>query len=150
LNEWLNEVCVHELVVAADNINIEASQNLWTFSIDVNRAAAMVRDDVEHFVLKIVAAWHRQRRERRLAPMLFYCWHDAQAGQLRISAVSGSHGRLPFGGQPEQVPDLSVIVTDWLRSPYHDGIPRVEFESAGSAREPVSDSRLSIWVTELS
>jgi len=149
LIEWLNDVCAHELVVAADNVNIEARQNLWTFSIDVNRAAQMVRDDVEHFVLEIVAAWRQQLRERGAAPMLFYCWHDGQAGQLRISAVSRSHGQLPFGCQLEQVAELSVVLNDWLRSPDLDGIPRVELESAGSERDPVSDSPLPIWAAEL-
>ena len=54
-------------------------------------------------------------------PMVLYCWVDELAGELRLSLVSASHGRLPFGRPPEIVESLVEIVREYLACAYHDG-----------------------------
>lgn len=42
-------------------------------------------------------------------PIKFYCWFDELSSQLRLSAISSQHNKLPFGCQLN-VCDLSEIV----------------------------------------
>ena len=46
--------------------------------------------------------------------MRFYCWHDAQAGQLRFSLVSAGLEPLPFGCPVESEAELGQVVRDFL------------------------------------
>jgi hypothetical protein len=65
--------------------------------------------------------------------MTMYFWHDEQAGQLRMSAIGGITGDLPFGCKVRLVASVSPIIQAWRENPYLEGIPfkefrRVEFE----------------------
>jgi hypothetical protein len=146
---WLKKVSAHSLLVQPDDINAEALANLHWLSLESEQARDVTTECVQRLINDVVAAWRGQQRERSLPEIVFYCWHDAQAGQLRISAVSRNHGRLPFGCQLEQVAELSVVVNDWLESPYRDGIPSRELQSDENARQEASDLVQAVWVTRL-
>ena len=53
--------------------------------------------------------------------MQFYCWHDAQAGQLCFSLVSVGGAGLPFGCPIEPVSVLRAVVQDFLGAVEADG-----------------------------
>ncbi len=129
--EWLDEVAADTVVIRPDDINAEARGNLWTFALEPEQQAAVTTAEVEEFVQAVAAARARSLAECGHA-MLFYCWHDVQAGQLRLSLVSPLHGRLPFACDVERVSDLNVIVRGFLQlAPF-------------SAASP-----LPVWVREL-
>lgn len=120
---WLPEVCADAVIVEPGDINAEANGNLWRFSISSGMAAAMTVADVEAFAAAVAEARRAWLLARRSGPMVLYWWHDAQAGQLRFSLVSASHGRLPFGCVVIPAASLQVIAGAWLKSPGLDGIP---------------------------
>ena len=113
---WLAEMAADGVVVRPDDINAEARGNLWTFSLSPEQAAAVTPSDVEEFVRAVAGTRSRWLATNGDGHMLLYCWHDAQAGQLRLSLVSVTHGRLPFGCPVEPVEELSAVVWPFLGS----------------------------------
>ena len=111
---WLAEVEAAAVVVQPDDIIAEAHGNLWTFGLDDDQRAAITSDEVEAFIRAVFIARGRWLTERQAGSMRFYCWHDAQAGQLRFSLVSAAHDSLPFGCPIELVKDLNVVIQSFL------------------------------------
>jgi len=77
--------------------------------------------------------------------MIFYCWHDRQARQLRFSLVSSAHGRLPFACEIE-VTDMagvvgSIVQDDWLNPNWG--------QDDGSDAKPRLPLALPVFVHEL-
>ncbi|HDS0949415.1 TPA: hypothetical protein QDZ34_001038 [Stenotrophomonas maltophilia] len=118
LEDWFLFAVEDALVIDTDFINEEARGNLCSFSPaegcepDAGALAAFVRRVAAHRALELDGH-----------PMRFYCWHDAQARQLRLSLVSTAHGRLPFGCVHETTPDVDCVVRaiveqDWLNPSY--------------------------------
>jgi hypothetical protein len=114
--EWLSEVAADAVVVQPGDAVVEARGNLWTFGLDDEQRAAVTPADVEAFVRAVVAARGRWLAENAAGPMRIYCWHDAQAGQLRFSLVSAGHAGLPFGCPVEPVAVLRAVVQGFLGS----------------------------------
>lgn len=72
---------------------------------------------VEQWLRAVVAGKRQQLlAQRGNYPMQFYCWHDAQASQLRFSLVSGA-AALPFGC-PLRLAELSVVAQEFLAQEY--------------------------------
>ncbi len=112
--EWLEEVANDPVTINTSDEGLlsECRENLWTFSLSQNEAEATSADDAVTFLASIMQFRERQIKARPgpITPMIFYCWFDEQASQLRFSLVSASHKQLPF-----------------LSSRYHNGIPLSEF-----------------------
>jgi len=73
--------------------------------------------------------------------MRFYCWHDFQSRQLRLSLVSASHGRLPFGRVVEETGDLQRVIReivdfDWLNET-HMQAPESSHEDSEELPRPL-------------
>jgi len=118
LEDWFQFAVEDALVIDVDCINEEARGNLCSLSPaegcepDPAALAAFVRRVAAH-----------RAPELHGHPMRFYCWHDAQARQLRLSLVSTAHGRLPFGCVHETTPDVervvrAIVERDWLNLAY--------------------------------
>lgn len=120
---WLAEIAADSVAVHADNIGIEASANMWSISLSPEQTEAVSAAEVEEFVRAIAVARGKWLAAHGKGPMTLYCWHDEQAGQLRFSLVSASHGRVPFGCEVVPVEDLAAVVRGFLDSPYLSGIP---------------------------
>jgi hypothetical protein len=120
---WLAEVTTDAVVVCPDDLDAEACGNMWSFSFLPEQAAAVSEAKVVEFLQAIAAARGRSLAAQGTGPMLLYCWNDQQAGQLRLSLVSASHGRLPFGCEVVPVEDLGAVVRSFLGSPHLGGIP---------------------------
>jgi hypothetical protein len=52
--------------------------------------------------------------EYGVGPMRFYCWCDAQAGQLRFSLVSAGPSLLPFRCLVEPAAELGAAARNFL------------------------------------
>ncbi|MGL6076256.1 MAG: hypothetical protein ACRC8S_19040 [Fimbriiglobus sp.] len=117
---WLAEVAADLVVVRPDDIIAEALGNLWTFNLTAEERAVVTVADVEEFIWAIAAARGRWLTGLRSRPMRLYCWHDAQAGQLRFSLVSDNSGLLPFACAFEPVSELRAVVREFL-GPTADG-----------------------------
>jgi hypothetical protein len=113
-SEWHAEVAADAVVVRPDDITTEARGNQRSFRLDDGHRAAVAPSEVEEFVRAIAAARGRWLTERGAGPMRFYCWHDAQAGQLRFSLVSAGQAALPFGCPVDPATDLAVVVRQFL------------------------------------
>jgi hypothetical protein len=134
--EWLAEVSMDAVVVWPDDIGAEARGNSWSFSLTPEQAAAVSPADVEAFAAGVADARRSWLSARGAGPMVLYWWHDAQAGQLRFSLVSASHGQLPFGCEVAPAASLAEVAADWLGSPHLHGVPRGELRPLGPSGEP--------------
>ena len=112
--EWLAEVAADSVVVRPDDVDVEGCRNLWSFSLSPEQAAGVTVDDVCEFAAGVAAGRRAWLTASGAGPLTMYWWHDVQAGQLRFSLVSASHGRLPFGCAVTAAPCLVVVAADWL------------------------------------
>ncbi len=115
--EWLPEVAADEIIIEPSSIVAEARGNLWSFSITSTQAAALHPSHVTSFVLAVAETRSRYLLAHGATAMLFYCWHDEQAAQLRFSLVSAEHGYLPFGCSIDPAGKLESVVASFLNSP---------------------------------
>ena len=116
-----------------DDINHEATTNMWSFSPTDEETPQIHAAEIVEFISQVIAA-----RSSALIgeDMLFYCWHDAQCRQLRYSLVSRSHGRLPFRCALRETQDLALIADrvvngDWRNENYLQDAPE-----QGDKQEP--------------
>lgn len=111
---WFDDVAADPVVTLPKDTIAEAQGNLWTFGLDGDQRAVVTAADIEGFVENVVSARSRWLAEHGVSLMRFYCWYDAQAGQLRFSLISGRETALPFECAIEEVVDLSLVVRDFL------------------------------------
>jgi len=60
--------------------------------------------------------------------LIFYMWHDGQASQLRFNLINSNHKQLPFGAKINLVDSEALILNEFLKDDYHDGIPFSELK----------------------
>ena len=120
LNNWLAMAKDDAVEIDPDDINHEATSNMWSFSPTDEETPQIHAAEIVAFIGELIAA-----RRSALAgeEMLLYCWHDAQCRQLRFSLVSRSHGRLPFRCALRETQDVSLIAEravngDWRNEQY--------------------------------
>lgn len=128
VNSWLAMAKDDAVEIDPDNINHEATSNMWSFSPTEAETPQIHAADIAAFIGELIAA-----RSGALVgeQMLFYCWHDAQCRQLRFSLVSRSHGRLPFRSEVRETQDLALIAVrvvngdwrneDFMQAPSEEG-----------------------------
>ncbi len=123
LSRWLSSLADDGVDINPQDINAEAIANLRCFSPNDEETLLLDVVGVQRFVEAGLARRRRWLAARQAPPMRFYAWHDAQARQLRMSAVSSSHGRLPFRCAVVETPDLEAVVReivegDWQNPGY--------------------------------
>lgn len=114
LHDWLAEDAANPVSVRIEDTTAESRENLRCFGLNPEQRDAVTVAEAVDFVRAVAAARGRWLAEHGAAPMRFYCWHDAQAGQLRFSLVSCSDAELPFRCSVEQVTELSTVVKAFL------------------------------------
>ncbi len=148
-SDWLTEVAADQVVIAPSDLGAEARGNQWSFALTSRQAAVLSPAHVASFVRAVAAARGRLLSERGAAPMLFSCWHDDQASQLRFSLVSASHDRLPFHCEVDQSATLESIAASFLDSPYHDGFALSSAFDTDANGEGDAVRVLPVWVVTL-
>lgn len=148
---WLASMADEDVVVRPDDIEAEAVGNLRSLALTREQAAAVSPSGVETFARGVGDARRAWLASRRTAPMVLYWWHDEQAGHLRFSLVSESHGRLPFGCEIAPASTLAEIATSWLSSTSLFGIPWNEFKPVARDEVPPEPPTLvlPVWTCHL-
>ncbi len=93
LKTWLKEVEEETIIVTSKEINEEAKGNMVTFGFNSSLLTEWGCDSVTDFINACAELYSKKSSN---ISMVFYSWFDEQAGQVRISAVSQAHGKLPF------------------------------------------------------
>lgn len=144
-DQWLAELESVDLEVDPEDINFEARQNFWSLGLSSAQAQLVSESTVLAFIDAIEKGWAKtlEKRGYTSETFLFYCWHDAQVGQLRFSLVSACHGRLPFRCKTERVESAESVVASWLEWLRVD-----DFESEEPDREE-SEYVLSVYAAPI-
>jgi len=106
LKTWLNELNEEVSLINSSDLDDEANNHLVTFGASESDLTEWGKESVSNFILGCRDLYATKTNS---LPMQFYCWFDEQASQLRISAVSSEHNKLPFRCQLN-VCDLSEMV----------------------------------------
>jgi len=93
LQVWLDELIEEVSLINSPDLNYEANEHLITFDVSESELAAWGKESVNNFILGCRDVY---ASKTNAVPMQFYCWFDELASQLRISAVSSRHNKLPF------------------------------------------------------
>jgi hypothetical protein len=149
--EWIDDVVADEVVVNAADINAEAHANMWSFDVSAESIGAAQVSDLLAFVTAIIEARRAQLAALGAEPqsMVFYSWFDELAGQLRVSLVSGCHGRLPFAGRVGVIGELDALLHCLLESPYRSAIPLSGFSTDWDTEQDNSQREVAVWVTRV-
>lgn len=148
LLRWLRMVSHDEdLVISTERLNDEATSNMWYFSPSDDVCHEMDAHQVESFVRQVIENRRSLLRKLSSPEMVFYCWHDAVARQLRFSMVSACHGRLPFSCDLHATADLhevihQVVNEDWL-------VPNGARDDAEDEPGQEAAPRLTVFVAHL-
>lgn len=121
-----------ELIINKDDLSgmEEAQDNLWYIHLGSEQLKNLSVEVLCGFLLEVLDQRETQLRMQcgLSYPMLFYCWVDELAGQLRFSIVRDSPAGLPFKCSLRRVSHLEKIVEQYLASPYLDGISWEEID----------------------
>lgn len=107
LNSWLEELEVETQIVTSEKIDDEANGNMVSFGFNADLLNEWGKDSIHDFLISCSMLYGRKGSDLK---MIFYSWFDEQAGQIRISSVRESHGRLPFGCKTNSV-NLNELVS---------------------------------------
>jgi hypothetical protein len=96
----------------------EAQENMFYLGLAEAELPLYTAPVIEAGLATVLAGKREQLLAQRGSSyaMQFYCWHDAQASQLRYSLVSAA-AALPFGC-PLRLVELSVVVQEFLTQEY--------------------------------
>ncbi|WP_345229257.1 hypothetical protein [Hymenobacter ginsengisoli] len=94
------------------NVLEEARENMFYLGLAEAELCLHTAPTLEAWLAAVVAGKGQQLRGKHKV-MQFYCWHDAQASQLRFSLVSAGMA-LPFHC-PLQLVELSVVVQGFIK-----------------------------------
>jgi cytochrome c1 len=112
LYSLLKAALTQPLHTSADALE-EAHENPFYLKIAEFKLFLGAASALEIWLAAVVAGKRQQLQQQRGGyAMQFYCWHDAQASQLRFSLVAAA-APLPFGF-PVRLVELSVVVQAFL------------------------------------
>ena len=106
LNKWLEELDEETSIVISSEINEEARANMVCFGFNQDLLESWGANSLTDF---LGACSEVYRTKCTGTAMVFYAWFDELAGQFRVSSVSQSHNKLPFGCKLNQT-DLGKLV----------------------------------------
>lgn len=122
----LEEIVVDPLFIgdSMQDIAEETVNNTWSISISKELATEMVVEDFKDFFRRVITNRREQIRDsKNRNGMLFYIWFDWQSAQIKVNLISDYDTALPFGCEIEIINKLEPIIEEFLRFPYHDGLP---------------------------
>ena len=93
LKNWLQELKDEVVIVTSQDISEEAHNNMITFDISKDLANNWGNSSIQGFIESCSDIFQSKKPN---TPMLFYSWLDEMAGQLRVSAISKIHNKIPF------------------------------------------------------
>jgi hypothetical protein len=150
-----DDVINDTLIIARDQDahRDEVRENTWCLGMSSARAQTTPVADIVNFLQAVIRNRDQQLRQRYNAnhPMLFYCWVDEMAGQLRFCLISGYQPRPPFGCELRFVETCESIAEQFLQLTTLDCIPWDQLHEVGpddDIPEP-PPYILDIWTQQL-
>ncbi|MEC0106893.1 hypothetical protein P4H27_08075 [Paenibacillus taichungensis] len=102
----------------------EIETNMWRISISNNLFNQITTDDFNEFIYKVIENRKDQiKNSNSNLGMYFYLWFDFMASQLRFNLISDINKKLPFSCEIQILNDPKEIIDEFLRSPFHNGLP---------------------------
>ncbi len=82
--------------------------------------------------------------------LIFYCYHDEQAGQLRFNIISAAHSKLPFGRKYSET-TLEKVIKDFINDTNDGTIPWDELVLVSKDESEISEEEfiLKVYVERL-
>ncbi len=93
LNKWLEELEDETTILDSCEINKESRSNMVSLDFNEGLLKECGKESLIEFLDGCAKLYQRKGRNLQL---VFYAWFDESAGQIRISAVSQCHDKLPF------------------------------------------------------
>jgi len=121
----LNEIIADPLFIGKtpDDLKSEIANNTWGIGITKDIAKLVEVNDFILFLNKVIQDRQQQIfQSNQNHGMFFYVWVDHLASQLRFNLISDFHLKLPFVCNIELTDNLESIITEFLKSPYLNGI----------------------------
>ena len=108
LNKWLIEFkSEYKYYSDYKDINKQANENMYCYSLSVDNLNV---NQIIEFITKHENAYRQLTNEE----IKYYCWYDELAGQIRMSAISNCHTKLPFGCKIE-ITDIKTIANEIIK-----------------------------------
>ncbi len=120
-----------------DIIKDEIYHNCLSLGLTLELAREISVNDILGFLCKVKA-----NRKKQLAAsnfkvgLIYYLWDDEMAGYLKLNFINSNHVNLPFGCNLNFVQNESLIVENFLKSTYLDGIPFEELTDSETYDRP--------------
>ncbi len=145
--EMLGEIATAGLTFAPEG-GTEPNANLCMISLSRSEAENLDVDDIVAFLHRAADVFETLRQSvASLHCMVFYCWVDEMAGQLRFNVVSSMP--LPFACVTRVIRDPYVIARNLLACSYLNGIPCTELELADDVGVDPKPDVLEVCVIDL-
>lgn len=130
LVQRIRSIIADPFLVAPDDLPAETDENTYLVSASSEEARSVLLADVVAAVSAVADARRGLLRAGGWEhEMTFYVWHDAQAGQLRLSSASAAANDLPFGCDLDLTATLDSVVEAFIGSPWLDGIAISELDA---------------------
>jgi hypothetical protein len=131
-----------------------AFDNLCTLRASSDDVRSLSLEALQSFVVGLLESKRRQLVEIAPAvPMRLYLWFDAQIPALRFNIIDADGRPLPFRCKFFETTDPTPILSAFLASQFHDGVPWEGLEEQTEERESETlraDVPLRVFVKNLS
>ena len=91
--KYIEELNADFSLLQSVEVSEEAGENMYTFGVSEELLQEWGIDSVAAFLTEVSNLYAALCKSQ----MLFYSWFDEMASQIRLSAISIQHGKLPFG-----------------------------------------------------
>lgn len=92
-----------------DNKNIQANENCYSYSFSTEDLNTLTVEELDNFIKKHENLYMEESNYN----VIFYCWFDELADQLRISGISKRFNSLAFGCDIKQS-KLDLVLTECI------------------------------------
>ncbi|WP_316569153.1 hypothetical protein [Neobacillus sp. YIM B06451] len=118
-----------------DDLNDEIAQNTLSISLGKDLASEFATEDLLSFFHQVQNNRKQQIVKNSDHNMILYVWFEWQSARLRFDLISDFHKSLPFGRKYKVIENLEIILEEFLKFPFHDGIPIEEVDEEGAEDE---------------
>lgn len=108
LQEYVDERLY--ITTSTDELTKELDSNCWWINGSAEQIRSLSLQEWTDYIWRLIGDRRDQLVKSGVAiDLIFYCWHDEQAGQLRFNLINSNHHKLPFGAKYEFVELASVL-----------------------------------------
>ena len=121
LKEYIEEKIY--ITSQTDCLEKEIDRNCWWISGTPEQVKSLTKSEWESFLREIINNRKNQlKMSKESVNIIFYCWHDEQAGQLRFNLINSNHQKLPFSCKINFV-TLKEVIKEFYSDSTHELVP---------------------------